>query len=430
MPDHIEQRRNLWYATLKVPADLHDKLGKTKFLQSLHTADRRVAVPRAAALVAQWQATIREARGEPEAVEKEAMWWRQALAEARDADSRRPPADDGVDFDEQTDVTLDIIESKAEDIERTRGSDAAARFAAIATGRRTPSALHLEDWQAAQSHLAAKTQDQMFKDVQTLVDRFATLEEMTPTALRRYGDDLAKGGTSPASLARRLSFWRSYWKFLQRAEVVRIDTDPFRAVTIKDTGKTKKRGGWAAFKPDQVPPLWIAAEAKGDQPLADLVRLGAYTGARIEELCSLRVEDIDTEGRIPCLRIVDAKTRAGIREVPLHASIRPLVKRLAKASTDGYVMSGLTRNKYDDRSNAIGKRFGRLKAEMGHGGDLVFHSLRKTVVTMLANAGVPERDAADIVGHEKKTMTYGLYDAGASLQVKAAAVAKLRYPVA
>jgi len=43
---------------------------------------------------------------------------------------------------------------------------------------------------------------------------------------------------------------------------------------------------------------------------------------------------------------------------------------------------------------------------MGFGPQLIFLSLRKSVVTILENAGVPENVVADIVGHEKTTMTY------------------------
>jgi hypothetical protein len=35
--------------------------------------------------------------------------------------------------------------------------------------------------------------------------------------------------------------------------------------------------------------------------------------------------------------------------------------------------------------------------------------------------------AADILGHEKKTMTYGLCSKGASMKVKKEAIEKLRY---
>ena len=101
--------------------------------------------------------------------------------------------------------------------------------------------------------------------------------------------------------------------------------------------------------------------------------------------------------------------------------------RLIEGSKDRHVLSGLTVNKYGDRSNGIGKRFGKLKSAMGFGSRHVFHSLRKTVVTILENAGVPENVVADIVGHEKTTMTYGLYSGGVSLAVKRKALDKLAY---
>lgn len=114
--------------------------------------------------------------------------------------------------------------------------------------------------------------------------------------------------------------------------------------------------------------------------------------------------------------------------MPIHTKLRKTVAQLKKASKDGYLLSGLPANKYGDRSNAIGKRFGYLKAELGFGKNYVFHSIRKTVATMFENADVPENVAADILGHEKPTQTYGLYSGGASLETKRKAIEKLRYP--
>ncbi len=99
--------------------------------------------------------------------------------------------------------------------------------------------------------------------------------------------------------------------------------------------------------------------------------------------------------------------------MPLHDALRPLVTDLRKWSQDGFLLSRLT-FKYGDRSNAIGKRFGRLKNALGLGPELVFHSIRKTVAIKLENAGVSEGVAADILRHKKRTMTYGLYSGGTS----------------
>jgi hypothetical protein len=50
------------------------------------------------------------------------------------------------------------------------------------------------------------------------------------------------------------------------------------------------------------------------------------------------------------------------------------------------------------------------------------------VATLLDNAGVAETVAADIIGHEKKSMTYGVYSGGSTLKTMKAAIEKLKYP--
>jgi integrase len=67
---------------------------------------------------------------------------------------------------------------------------------------------------------------------------------------------------------------------------------------------------------------------------------------------------------------------------------------------------------------------------MSFGPEHVFHSIRRTVATLLENAGVSlEGVAADIIAHENTTMTYGLYSGGATLQAKRKAIEKLCYPL-
>ena len=410
---HIEQCRNVWFATLKVPAALRPKLGRTKFKQTLGTTDKRRAHILAAPVVAHWQAILRQAAGEGDAVQLEALKWREAISTERLAGSA-----------DRMDMLASLMATKASYIEDRHGEPAALAFAAVAMGERTPSALHLDAWAASIAHLADKTKDQMKKDVGQLVGRFDTLEAMTAQDVRRWVDDLANKGAGPASIKRMVSFWRSYWRYLTSIDAVPMDRKPFEAVTIRSLPKVSK-GGWSALAPADVVKLWQAAHASDDAVLGDLVLLGAFTGARIEELSSLELINVGEDS----IRIVDSKTEAGIREVPIHSALRPVVARLKAGAIDAYLLPGLTFNKYGDRSNAIGKRFGRLKASMGFGPRHVFHSLRKTLVTMLEDAGVSENLAADIVGHEKPRITYGLYSGGASLATKAAALELVRYPL-
>ncbi|MEJ6517174.1 MAG: tyrosine-type recombinase/integrase [Pseudomonadales bacterium] len=181
--------------------------------------------------------------------------------------------------------------------------------------------------------------------------------------------------------------------------------------------RTKKKAAGKArkdWRPEDLVGVYRAAK---DADLRLLIRIAAYTGARREELCSpTTVFDQDT------ISIADSKTSAGIRTVPVHDAIKPLINDWVAARKN------LKPNKFGDMSDAIGKRFGRLKTELGYDKSLVFHSIRATVATLLENADVPEGVSADLVGHEKPNMTYGLYSGGASLDVKREAINLLKYP--
>ena len=171
--------------------------------------------------------------------------------------------------------------------------------------------------------------------------------------------------------------------------------------------------------------IYEASLENDDDELSKLIKICSYTGARIEEICSLKVDHIDLS--ISTITIADAKSKAGNRVVPIHPKIKSLITKMTMESSNKFLFNSLTENKYKDRSNAIGKRFGRLKKKLGFGKQHVFHSIRKTFTTELERNDVPESITADIVGHEKQTMTYGLYSAGSSLEQKRKAIIKVRF---
>ena len=146
---------------------------------------------------------------------------------------------------------------------------------------------------------------------------------------------------------------------------------------------------------------------------------------RIEEICSLKCDDVDLNKFV--FKITASKTAAGIRTIPIHSKIKSIIKKILVISTDGYVISGLSRSKYGLRSSALSKRFGRLKSAEGYDSHHVFHSIRKTFVTLLENSGVSENVTADIVVHEKPRITYGLYSGGTTLDVMREALERISY---
>jgi hypothetical protein len=85
-------------------------------------------------------------------------------------------------------------------------------------------------------------------------------------------------------------------------------------------------------------------------------------------------------------------------------------------------------NQYGNRSGPVSQRFGHLKTALAYEDSHVFHTTRGTLITMMQRAGVVEGMATDVVGHDKKTITYGLYATGSEQEQKLKAISTVAYP--
>ncbi|NSX08764.1 site-specific integrase [Pseudomonas lini] len=171
--------------------------------------------------------------------------------------------------------------------------------------------------------------------------------------------------------------------------------------------------------------LHQAALDNGDKPLADLIALGWYTGARIEELCRLNKDSVITVDGIRCFDFPKSKSKASKRVVPIHPRLLLTIDRLSKDSTDTFLIPTSSHDHYGKRSHAISKAFGRLRTAAGFSKLHVFHSFRHTVVTELIRADVPDALAKELVGHETGSVTHDVYSKGASAAQKLVAISKL-----
>ena len=83
---------------------------------------------------------------------------------------------------------------------------------------------------------------------------------------------------------------------------------------------------------------------------------------------------------------------------------------------------------WDRRSaSSISNQFTKFKQGLGYEGSQDFHSFRRTFLTMCENAGIPEGVAADIAGHKKQTISYGLYSGGNTIEVMREALERIDY---
>lgn len=413
---HTEKRANLYYAVLTIPAEVRHIVGKLRFFQSTQTGNKAEAAIRIAILVAGWKTEIAKARGtlpDPKATFWESL--RTDFINAKD-DAHESVAQDAIEQALTTGPHRIVDPAKASQTWK------------YATGQATLLAPLVTGWKASLRH-AQKTIDQQSRDVTKMAEHFVSVEELTPQKIKAWTDKLIGKGATASTMERMGNGCRSLWAYLQQSGAVSmIEPDPFVGpfkLAMRTAVNNKVGRSGVSYSPDQLAALYSGAVAKGDAPLADLIALGAYTGARIEELCKL-TKDTAKDGVFH----MGTKTEASLRDCPIHPAVAPLVARMLAASKDGFLVPSTADNQYGNRSGPLSQRFGHLKKALGYGRAHVFHSTRSTLITMMERARVPEGIAADIVGHAKKTITYGLYGTGSAAQQKLDAISKVVFPAA
>ena len=165
--------------------------------------------------------------------------------------------------------------------------------------------------------------------------------------------------------------------------------------------------------------------------------MGRVTGARLEELCQLRVDDFTEQQGIQCIRIDDSregqnlKNASSRRLLPLHSALLDMgllqYVESVKASGADRVFPELeaVRGKL---GHAPSKWFGRYKTKLGITDPRkTFHSFRHTLIDDLRDAGVQDSLIKRIAGHEDAAVTFSVY--GSRTPLKAMLEALLTIPM-
>jgi integrase len=441
---NIEKRADGWYAVLSVPSDLKQDIGRAKLLKKLASKTEGRASQEASPFIASWKKLfkkIRDSRVDEAQISPQQKLLEEALQHGQNLiATEKDPAG--------REATEAFLDNRVLHIFGGQENKESEQFLEVAYGINTPLEPLYNEWAKSKlSTFSLKTADSYRRDAKTFVDKFPNLESVTKRSMKAWINELMEHGANPKKPKpmtyttlrdRFICGVRHFWNYLDAKGLVDEEkTNPMVGILPKED-KTKINlinKGWIPFATQEV------VEIYNNIPLDDIqmptvVAIGMFTGLRIEEVCSLTVDQIIEEDGIRCFDIKDSKTLAGIRTVPIHSQLIPLVDRLimdAKgypkvASKDAYLIPDLGINKYGNRANAVGKRFGRLKTALGFPRKKVYHSIRKCVVTQLDRAGFRETSIADVVGHDNPNMTMGRYSAGSDAVTKQKMVEAINYP--
>lgn len=433
---HVVLKGKTYYARLTIPKSLREHFNKSEFWQSLRTSNLLEAEYRAATIVAQWKSQIEKAKGNDGRATK-ALQWKADLENARRQDElmlrkfhqehKRNP-----DVDEANELGIGGFEIVvAEEYERLaleEGEEAAHMFHSIVYSNDIVTNAHFDEYKATLK-VIPRTLSQRSTHLERFAKRFPSLP-IKRSDVAQWIVDLEQSGLNISTVKSMIGTCRGYYDFLQRVGKLDFEeVNPFKDQKFTQSKKASMTEKRQAFEPSDIVRLLDAAKAKKrpDQNLVDAILIAAYSGMRREEIAKLTIENIKEAEGIKYFEIVEAKTQAGVRNVPIHPKLSSVIKRLCATSKDGYLLTGEPIRQNGERGDALGKRFKTLRDGLGFDKRYVFHSLRKTVSTQFERAGVNHNEAAEIVGHEKQGMTYGLYSAGMSMRQKFEIIKKIVY---
>ncbi len=150
----------------------------------------------------------------------------------------------------------------------------------------------------------------------------------------------------------------------------------------------------------------VFAAMQGDDEMQAVTLIGMYSGMRLNEICTLKPENIRSIEGVLCFEIKEGKTKSAARIVPVHSSILELITRLSEKPYDGFLFyhASITDRADGKRSTWHTQRFTRAKRKvLGETGTerKVFHSLRHEFAQQLDRCQVPEDRIALLMGHER-----------------------------
>ncbi len=234
--------------------------------------------------------------------------------------------------------------------------------------------------------------------------------DITAAGIREYQAARREEGASGGTVNREVAILGRMFSLAVKAE--RLTTRPTFPAPLNEN---PPREGFFEH------PEYLAVRQHLIPDHQDVLDFAYYSGWRRREITGLIWPDVDLDGGVTRLSPGRSKSQRG-RVLPLSAPLRDvLLRRLAARRLDTLLVFHREGQPIRDRR----KRWGRACRLAGLPGKRL-HDCRRTVVRNLTRAGVPEKVAMTMTGHESRDV-FDRYDIVNERDLKRAADALVEY---
>jgi integrase len=238
--------------------------------------------------------------------------------------------------------------------------------------------------------------------------------EIGPSDILGFRDQELKRGLSPNTVNVFLAYLSGLFSQLKLEE--KVTSNPVDGTRIK--GAKKQASKRKAFSLKQFEQLL----EKTSGEWRSLILLAGLTGQRKEECLSLKWGDVDFKKSV--ISFTRTKNK-DVHQVPIHPLLlkelqarvdlpgKRLFPKLSKLPKTGREsVSDLFRNEILPKIGIV-QKYGGAKGDGRVTAEYAFHSLRHSLSTWLAEAGVSEDQRMQIIGHEDRAINRGYTHASA-----------------
>lgn len=475
MARHLKRRRRGWYFQLDIPQHLrHHFGGKARIERTLSTSDETLAAAKAAQLAGDYKIKFMALQGNAEAqkalhrttYENRVQEVTSGLLVA-EREPDEDPAEVGVElaldqlietprrrFDNDGDAILTDVEQAAvlgllDGLRKVRGETPKHRdqyeppFTEVADN-------WMVSWEANPDRRVSNTSAQYRSAIRVFGNYWGerTTREITEVEAARFVEKLkqlspkhgrgrlagltledsigaTKGeevGLSGASINKYFVVLRQIWDWAKPLGYCRGD-NPFK---IKLPLVRKKPH--LPWEMQDLTTLYKGSPKRHD--VVEVFTVALYSGLRLGELAELTWGNVREEDAVPYFQLVDTKTDAGHRKVPIHSRLAWLLKKKRGGEGDlvwpTFTAEGNRKAGTGDASKLFGDWKRRLNFNTRR---YTFHSSRKNFVSQLEEKGAQQSEVARLVGHEVG-FTYRVYAPnGLGLRRLQELVELISYPV-
>lgn len=436
---YLEWHGRQWRVQIKVPRELRAQVGASKLVVPLRTDSLSNANRLKFRALAELQERIERARVEAAQLRqnhegdlaKEALNWKADIG-----------SDDGA-------CSSANLRERVDEVERRDGPDKAAYFLSVATGVATPIMSLVDTWLAEREMKPRQRIDyaravRKFNAWIVGIALNGSIEEVTRKVAGRYVSEALVGRKVHWKTANKdITALSGYWKWLLRRGYAEHNVWASQSLP-KVKPKTEEQRPKRPFTDAEVLKLF-----RGIEPgfLRDAMLIAALSGLRTEEIAQLRSGDC--AGGI--FSITNAKTAAGVRDVPIHDDLISLVsQRCAKKPRGAYLLHEIKDPRAGtavERGQAITEQFITARRRLGvdemmdnsRQSRIDFHSFRRWFIAKARDAlqngaaGFDHWTICEVVGHEKEAaalgLTMGRYAGQQSGAARHACVNSVKLPV-